>query len=375
MPCKSASWVVSDMYTLPRLLRFSKLKYKHNSFVLMLAISLYQKPHEICDENIFHSAYHFICTSPRNLYTCYWTAEKQNIFCLEEQTRFRKSNFRQLRYDLNQNPKVKFSISHPQVTNKKVLIRKHLGKGRNRLELQCFVEESKLARSATGRAVKLFELNILLVSKLPCWWKGTQQIAGAGSTQRSLPGRTKTSWFLLSLGFIAVPCITLVCFLLSGSQPRLWHNLPQLWGTSWVTAYLVVTAKFIQPCPCVTITEIRFRADNGPVATRLLLEQAGNSSSPGKPSYVLSTALAAQGDVCHHFLVVAESHLLTDHLQSLKKGEQVTIFAYKFGLEFSLNSELFGHRVLCCVSQDTSTITNIDAACIYVHSFDRSFIL
>lgn len=268
-----------------------------------------------------------------------------------------------------------FSISHAQVTNKKALIRKHLGKGRNRLELQHFVEESKLVTSATGRAVELFELNVLLVSKLPCWQKGTQQIAGAGSTQRSLPGRIQTSWFLLSLGFIAVPCITLVCFLLTGSQPCLWCNLPQLWGTSWVTAYLVVIAKFIRPCPFVTITEIWFRADNGLVASRLLLEQAGHSSSPGKPCYVLSAALAAQGDVCHHFLVVAESHLLTDHLQSLKKGEQVMVFGYKFGLEFSLNSKLFGHRVFCCVSQDTSTITNIEAACIYVHSFDRSFIL
>ena len=135
----------------------------------------------------------------------------------------------------------------------------------------------------------------------------------------------------------------------------------------------VATAKFIQPCPSVTITEVQLRPDNGPVAIRLLLEQAGTSSGPGKPCHVLSTALAAQGDACRYFLLVAESHLLTNHLQSLKKGQQVMIFGCKFGLEFSLNSEL--NRVVCYVSQDTSTITNIDATCIYMHSFDRNFIL
>lgn len=63
----------------------------------------------------------------------------------------------------------------------------------------------------------------------------------------------------------------------------------------------------------------------------------------------------------------------TDH--PLKEEEQVMTFGYKFGLEYSLNSELFGYRVLCCASQDISTITNIDAACIYLRSFDRNFIL
>lgn len=152
---------------------------------------------------------------------------------------------------------------------------------------------SKLVASATGRAVELFGLNILLLSKLPCGQKGTQQIAGAGSTQRSLPARVQSSWFLLSPGFISEPYVTLACFILTGSQPRFWFNLPQLQGMSWVTACPVLTAKFIQPCPPVTITEVRLRPDNGPVATRLLLEQPGSNSGPGKPRHMLSTALAA----------------------------------------------------------------------------------
>lgn len=129
---------------------------------------------------------------------------------------------------------MKFSISHPRATNQKIPIRKCFGKGRNRLELQSFVGGSQLVTTATGRAVELFGLSILLVSKLSCEQKGTQQIAGASSTLKSLPGRVQSSWFLLSPGFISVPYVTLACFLLTGSQPHLWCNLPQLWGMSWV---------------------------------------------------------------------------------------------------------------------------------------------
>lgn len=77
----------------------------------------------------------------------------------------------------------------------------------------------------------------------------------------------------------------------------------------------------------------RFRPDNGPVATSLLLEQAGSSSCPGKLCQMLSPALEVLIDTCCHFLV-SECHLLTN--------QQVMVFGYKFGLEFSLNIDLTG---------------------------------
>jgi len=235
---------------------------------------------------------------------------------------------------------------------------KCFGKGRNRLELQNFVEASKLVASATGRALALLGLNSLLLSKLPCGQKGTQQIAESGSTQRSLPGRVPGSWFLLSLEFVSVPCAALAAFIFTDSQPHFWCCLPQLQVTLWVTACSVVTAKFTWPYPSVAIIEVWLRLDDGPMATRLLLEQAGTSSGPGKPCHVLSSGLTAQSDACHHFLAVEESHPLTNHLQSLKNEKQVMTPGYKCGLEFSLHSELFGYRVLWCVSQDTTTIAN-----------------
>lgn len=53
----------------------------------------------------------------------------------------------------------------------------------------------------------------------------------------------------------------------------------------------------------------------------------------------------------------------------LREGQKVTTFGYKFGLDFSFNSCLFGYVVLCCVSQDTRKIMNIYTTCICTFFF------
>lgn len=58
---------------------------------------------------------------------------------------------------------------------------------------------------------------------------------------------------------------------------------------------------FVQLHPSAAVTEVWLRSRNGPVATRSLLEQAGASSGPGKPSRALSTG---QLDTCCRLIIM-----------------------------------------------------------------------
>lgn len=122
----------------------------------------------------------------------------------------------------------------------------------------------------------------------------------------------------------------------------------------------------------LTITEVWLRKDNSPVAIRLLLEQAGTSFGLDKPHQMLSIAPAAQGDVLPPFSST-DRIPFTDQSQSLNETKLCHLHA-----NLALNFLLI-QSCLCtefyAVSQDVSTITNSDAACIYLHSFDRNFIL
>lgn len=118
---------------------------------------------------------------------------------------------------------MKFAISHPKDTNMKIPIRKLFEKGRNRLDLKNFRKKPSLLQVTQ---VKLFELNILLVPKLPCGQKEAQQIAGAGKIFPGfLLGSIQSLCFLLSFQLFLLPHVTMPCF---------WCHLVQLQGTSWV---------------------------------------------------------------------------------------------------------------------------------------------
>lgn len=236
---------------------------------------------------------------------------------------------------------MKFPTSHPQDRNLKIPIRKWFEKLRNRSDLKTFVEETKLVASDTGKVVELFKRNFFFSPKTTLWTKRSTANSWSG---QDLPSNLvgKCTKFIVPpkvLAFFSAPCYHDLLPSYRAPSPASGANSPSSRGHhGWlpVQRWLPGLFDLVYLCPSQRFSPGQATVPWPPVCCQSKLAAVLAQGS---------SVLAAQVDTCCHFLV-SELHLLTH--------QQVMVFGYNFGLESSLNIELFGYSLMVCLWRHTN---------------------